>query len=1163
MGETRGLDQKHIQMLAQRLRDDRLGLFVGAGLSHLAPAKDGSPRRLPLWKDLARQVAEDCHVEDPEVFDNPLDLFDSIVYGKETGRADLTGSLENRLDDSAFELSESHKLLRELPWSLVVTTNYDRLLERVWPKHPPVISEDDYNYSKPWLIKLHGCLKNLHTVTREDYRLWVEKHPRAVEFLRRFLATNTFLFIGYGLGDGHLDELLASMRQLYPNRMRMYAWLWQAPSAKLTLLEKRDGIAGQSIEDPEGWAAALRQLVEEYNRPAEKGREAVVVDQAEELAHRQRYVHAIESLYGPANLEAMYVGGLGYARAQITLERVFVEPDLISQDGRGRWEDIGEEDEKAGKSKKKDDREGQDNATATEIRRLRGRERAAPARQAALETLGQERRLVILGEPGSGKSTLLHVRLLEAAKQWAGNTQGAAFPVYLRLAGWETAGAPDDLVAHVREVLAKAGDYPASAVESWLKGPVMWLLDGIDEVRDTGRRSQLCDAVRLLAERRPGDVFVACARPSGYPAGGVGVGWREMTLAELTEEQGLHVLEKWEAIIRQVDQQPFDAKRVHDDLKRNAGVRDALRNPMLLTMVVLFFKANRKLPRDRYEFYEHAATVLAEKWLVHRSKQDAQQVGQVTGVHQILGHVALRMMEEGRVTLTRSRLEAEVEAGLTERGIGGAEGQKQRDGFLRSAEDLIGVMVDKGGGRFGFLHLTFQEFYAAGELARPGEARARGTLQTARRFWDHPDWGEVWRFYVLAIRTEGPAIDALFEAVLGARDTLDDVLMRPELKCLEWAGLTESPGRHVGEVWARLRGAMEGDKVWARNLGEMVGKTLGSWEQPLAEVIERWALSELKAGESWRRVRAAGALGSAAQNANVQAALVRALKDGSEYVRGRAAEALGSAAQSPRVQAALLGALKDWDWRVRRSAAGALGSAAQSPSVQPVLLRALKDEDRNERASAAEALGSAAQSPSVQGALLGALKDKSDYVRARAAESLGSAAQNANVQAALLGALKDEDRNVRGRAAAALGSAAQSPNVQAALLGALKDMSDYVRAGAAEALGSAAQSPIVQAALLGALKDKGEYVRASAAWALGSAAQSPSVQAALLGALKDEDNDVRWRAAGALGSAAQSPIVQAALLGALKDKDSDVRERAAEALARGIVARKFGGGPAR
>jgi hypothetical protein len=128
------LPKEHVQKLARRLIDGQLSLFVGAGLSHLAPAKDGSDRRLPLWSGLTEQVAAACDV-DAEVFaGEPLDLFDAIVYGPE--RSTLERAVAESLDDGGFELASAHRALGDLPWRAVVSKNYDGLLQRLLDEEP-------------------------------------------------------------------------------------------------------------------------------------------------------------------------------------------------------------------------------------------------------------------------------------------------------------------------------------------------------------------------------------------------------------------------------------------------------------------------------------------------------------------------------------------------------------------------------------------------------------------------------------------------------------------------------------------------------------------------------------------------------------------------------------------------------------------------------------------------------------------------------------------------------------------------------------------------------------------------------------------------------------------------------------------------------------------
>ena len=119
-GATKTLPPDHARQLAQRLLDGHLALFVGAGISRLATRRDGDVQRLPLWKNLALLVAERCNEDLAAYRDDPLELFDAIVYGQEL--AVLERAVREILDDRPFDPSEAHRALASLPWSAVLTT---------------------------------------------------------------------------------------------------------------------------------------------------------------------------------------------------------------------------------------------------------------------------------------------------------------------------------------------------------------------------------------------------------------------------------------------------------------------------------------------------------------------------------------------------------------------------------------------------------------------------------------------------------------------------------------------------------------------------------------------------------------------------------------------------------------------------------------------------------------------------------------------------------------------------------------------------------------------------------------------------------------------------------------------------------------------------------
>jgi tetratricopeptide (TPR) repeat protein len=266
------LDSNLARILAQKLKDDQLVLFAGAGLSHLALPKDGSERRIPLWAELTDTVASRFGIDSADFRGLPLDLFDAVIYAH--SRSDLEKAVTTALDDREFELSPAHRALSELPWYKVVTTNYDALLSRLLDESYPIVDEPGYDrLQESKVIQIHGKLPHPHTLTRDDYRRWADhdNNPRAAQALRDFVLSHTLLFVGYSLSDPHIDELLALVRKWTKDRgKRLYGLFWQMPDAKRELLDRRDKITAVSINTPEEWENAFRQIKAEYDQLSAK-----------------------------------------------------------------------------------------------------------------------------------------------------------------------------------------------------------------------------------------------------------------------------------------------------------------------------------------------------------------------------------------------------------------------------------------------------------------------------------------------------------------------------------------------------------------------------------------------------------------------------------------------------------------------------------------------------------------------------------------------------------------------------------------------------------------------------------------------------------------------------------------------------------------------------
>jgi HEAT repeats len=298
------------------------------------------------------------------------------------------------------------------------------------------------------------------------------------------------------------------------------------------------------------------------------------------------------------------------------------------------------------------------------------------------------------------------------------------------------------------------------------------------------------------------------------------------------------------------------------------------------------------------------------------------------------------------------------------------------------------------------------------------------------RYWDHPDWREVWPLYALAVQGEPAKLQHLFQTILASGDDLDAQLFRPQLACLGLAGLGRAPLPPV--IGPVLHWAVEVLKRTAYPLFEIMHR-LAAWERRLTSELRSAALARL-ADDDWSVRRAVvRALAAAVDDREVREALLTRLGDAVEYVRQSAAVALSPAMGEAEVRAALLARLGDADRSVREAAARTLTAAVGEAEVRNALLAQL---------------GGAATSRSASILL------REWPVRRAAAWALAGAVGDAEVRAALLARLGDDDWSVRRAVVRALVGAVGEQEVCAAVLARLPDKNRDVASAAAKVLGA-------------------------------------------------------------------------------------------------------------
>ncbi|TDC83515.1 NACHT domain-containing protein [Actinomadura sp. 7K507] len=396
---------------------------------------------------------------------------------------------------------------------------------------------------------------------------------------------------------------------------------------------------------------------------------------------------------------------------------------------------------------------------------------AEAGRRASLASfLTGGRVLAVLGAAGSGKTTLArHTALEMVERPWSGWRRRGWLPVLLYLRD------------HAEGIQAEEPDGLAriAAAEPWLNGAVSveWmeqrlargqclvLLDGLDEVADARDRSRVVQWVEEQISRYPDNAFVVTSRPLGYEGNRLSSA-DVLHVQRFTSRQIRDFLHAWYRAIerrsREGDPQEIDriaAQAANDLFQRISGrptLYDMAANPLLLTMIANVHRYRGSLPGSRAALYEEVCQVL-----LHRRQEAKNLTGtEPDGLSGLSGEKKERVVQELAWYMMRRNLR-DIPAEEAERAV---RAVLQRTAPDVSPETFLlhvkrsGLLLEHQYGRYGFAHLTLQEYLAAALV--PGHASRRQLLVDNV---SDPGWRETTLLWA-ARADASPVVEACLDA---------------------------------------------------------------------------------------------------------------------------------------------------------------------------------------------------------------------------------------------------------------------------------------------------------------------------------------------------------------------------------------------------------------
>ena len=477
--------------------------------------------------------------------------------------------------------------------------------------------------------------------------------------------------------------------------------------------------------------------------------------------------------------------------------------------------------------------------------------RSIPERKSIAETLydSDKHAFVILGDPGSGKSTLLHLLALVFAKGPETAQARLKVPAHEanRLPIFVSLAAFDDMLRQTPglslvEFLARYYDRRRGlpglaplfqrALES---GQALVLLDGLDEVLDVTTRTLISQQVSaLIGEWSPRGVrFAITSRFVGYREASIPGNLPHLSVVDFGKDEIRIFIHKWTLTYERWaagdKDTPEVARLAHtaevnllEDVDSNLSVQRLAANPLMLTMLALLRRQVGKLPHRRILLYERYVSTLIENWVEARSEGARERGVEMLDLHEIervLLPLALWLQRtKPSGTAGKAEIKAELiriclrEAGLEEEKATRpqlSEAESGAERFLREMRQMTGLIIERGQDAYGFLHLTFQEYFAGRALAAMKDDERWHTVRYQRH---NPRWREpvllcAGRLGVVENRRE--QVSDFVRRILKCEDETEPDLHRNLLLALAIAGddVNLDPGL-LAEIVERARACL-------------------------------------------------------------------------------------------------------------------------------------------------------------------------------------------------------------------------------------------------------------------------------------------------------------------------------------------------------------------
>lgn len=220
MSTNKSLQNKYTEFkrnIRKAMKNNQLALFIGAGVS----INSG----MPSWQNAVETIGKRLGIE--QVANTDFLKIPQYYYnanGKQAYNSLMQEIFKYRVE---LPISSIHKKLLKFNAQTIITTNYDKLIERASEEKGEIrhiiCQDSDIPYIKnnKQLIKMHGDFDHDNFVLKEDDYLNYSSNFKLIEnYVRSIIGSKVILFVGYSFNDPDLKQIFSWVKNILGKDMR-------------------------------------------------------------------------------------------------------------------------------------------------------------------------------------------------------------------------------------------------------------------------------------------------------------------------------------------------------------------------------------------------------------------------------------------------------------------------------------------------------------------------------------------------------------------------------------------------------------------------------------------------------------------------------------------------------------------------------------------------------------------------------------------------------------------------------------------------------------------------------------------------------------------------------------------------------------------------------